>query len=333
MTIGKLEQITNLRAIWETEPRFSDWLISEEGLDSSARDLGFQVENAQREVRGSNYPCDIVGNILGDEDHVVIIENQFGRTDHDHLGKLMTYAAVNRATTAVWIAEEASDDHRSVIDWLNDNTPPHLNFFLACVRAFRIGNSPVAPQLEVVCRPNVEIKVQRTQAATQQREIQTWRQQLWLEIHAYINARNPPFRLQAPGVDHWSAIALGRSGFSLSMLLNTQRKCVGIEFVALARGWRDAAFEQLQARRERIESQLGNALIWECKPETQRARIVMETPLDPRDEANLPKIQAWFSETLPRFHHCFAPISRELKQPTPNAGGDWNEQNQTESEI
>lgn len=322
MNIGKLEQVFNLRAIWETEPRFSDWLVSEEGLEVVARDLEIQLENAHREVRPGDYPCDVVGNLLGDENHAVIIENQFGRTNHDHLGKLMTYAAVNRATTAVWIAEEASDDHRSVIDWLNDNTPPHLNFFLACVRAFRIGSSPVAPQLEVVCRPNLEAKVKRAQVTTELREIHVWRRELWTQIHGYIAGRNPPFRLQSPGVDHWSSVSIGRSNFYLAMLLNTQRKCISVEFVASPPGWRDAAYAQLVSRKERIESQLGQGAIWECKPNSKRARIYLETPLDPRNPANLDAISRWFDETLRSFYGCLAPIVPEMRAPAGAPAGE-----------
>ena len=315
MQIGTLEQVNDLRAIWPLEPRLSDWLTTEEGLEVMARDLGITVENARREVRPGDYPCDIVGHLADDESHIVIIENQFGKTNHDHLGKLMTYAAVNRATTAVWIAEEVSDDHRSVIDWLNDNTPPHLNFFLAKMRAFRIGNSPVAPQLDVICRPNAEVKKQRTQAANQQSQLVGWRQELWRQIHRYIEDRRPPFRLQSPSGAHWSTVRLGKSGFQLAMLLNTQRECVAIEFLAAPVGWRDAAFEQLKARRNQIEAHVGTGLVWECKPNIKRARIFLEHALDPRDEANLTAIQTWFDENLRRFYGCFGPIVRELQAP------------------
>ena len=314
MRIGKLEQVQNLREIWDTEPRFSDWLVSDEGREVIERDLGIQIENAQREVRGSDYPCDVVGNLVGEENHIVIIENQFGRTNHDHLGKLMTYAAVNRSTTAVWIAEQASDDHRSVIDWLNENTPPHLSFFLTQIRAFRIGESPIAPQLEVICRPNVEAKI-KTEASSELKERHLWRKKFWTEIHDYIEAQKPPFRLQSPGFDHWSVVTLGRSGFHLGMLLNTQRKCLTIEFVAAPVGWRDVAYEQLKEREERIANQISKPLQWECKADTKRARIFTEAAINPRDEANREAVKEWFYHTICEFHACFSQIVRELEGP------------------
>jgi hypothetical protein len=120
----------------------------------------------------------------------------------------MTYAAVNRATTAVWIAEEASDDHRSVIDWLNDNTPPHLDFYLACVRAFRIGSSPVAPQLEMFVGLILKSRCRGAKWRHRTRDSRV-APTAWSEVHAYIAAHNPPFRLQAPGTKHWSSETLG----------------------------------------------------------------------------------------------------------------------------
>ena len=314
MNIARLEQVLNLRAIWDVEPRFSDWLASEEGLEVVARDLEVQIENARREVRPGDYPCDIVGNILGDENHVVIIENQFGRTDHDHLGKLMTYAAVNRATTAVWIAEEASDDHRKVIDWLNDNTPPHLNFFLACVRAFRIGDSPVAPQLEVVSRPNLAVKVAQSGGSDAEKRLHEWRREFWSEIHSFIASQNPPFRLQSPSVDAWSIVAIGRSKFWLAMWLIPRRKCVRVE-LAMDVPWRRAAFDALKREQSTIETALGAPLVWQFIEEQKSARIFLETLLDPREEENQDAIKSWLYEKTLAFHRIFMSRVRDLQPP------------------
>ena len=63
-----------------------------------------------------------------DEESWVVIENQYGRTNHDHLGKLLTYAAGLKARTVVWIAEEFRDEHRAALDLLNASTAPEHVF-------------------------------------------------------------------------------------------------------------------------------------------------------------------------------------------------------------
>lgn len=127
MKIGKKVRVPDVRQVWKKENDFSDWLVTEDGVALLAEELGVEIENLTRESRPGDYPCDIVGNRLGDEIHVVVIENQYGKTNHDHLGKLLTYAAVHRAMTGIWISEMISDDHRQVIDWLDENTPPNVN--------------------------------------------------------------------------------------------------------------------------------------------------------------------------------------------------------------
>ena len=161
VAIGKQTILPSIKEIWPKEPEFSDWLSSEPGVELLAQDLGIEIENARREAKGANFPCDIVGNLVGDEKHIIVIENQFGRTNHDHLAKLLTYAAAHNAMTGIWIAEEAPDDHRQVIDWLNENTPDNISLYLVEVKAYTIGTSDPAPRLDAVCRPNVPFTVSR----------------------------------------------------------------------------------------------------------------------------------------------------------------------------
>lgn len=315
MNIGKRQRIDNLRNIWLKETDFSDWLVTEDGLQLIAEDLGIEVEDPRREQRPGDFPCDIVAHVAGDENHVVIIENQFGKTNHDHLGKLLTYASVNDATTAIWLSEEVSDDHRKVIDWLNDNTPPHLSFFLAQIKAHRIGNSPVAPELDVISRPNLEVKVRREATSEELKSRHIWRKAMWEDILSYIKSQRPPFNVQSPGVDHWSAITLGRSGFHLALTLTPKRQCVGCELYFQV-PWKDAAWTQLYAQRTAVEAQLGSTLQWQPLAGKKSARILLETPLDPRDEGNHHAIREWMHHTSVSFYNTFKPRVLALQKPT-----------------
>lgn len=78
-------------------------------------------------------------------DRWVLIENQIERTDHGHLGQLLTYAAGLQAVTIIWIAARFTDEHRSALDWLNEVTKEDISFFGLEIELWRIGDSPAAP--------------------------------------------------------------------------------------------------------------------------------------------------------------------------------------------
>lgn len=311
MRIEKRQQVKNLREIWPTEMGFSDWLASSDGIELIAEDIGIAIEDPKRERRVGDFPCDIVARLVGDEDHVVVIENQFNKTDHDHLGKLITYAAVNEAFTAIWVSEKVSDDHRKAIDWLNDNTPPQVSFYLVQVKAFHIGDSPVAPQLDVVSRPNLAVKVRKENLPDELKERHEWRKSLWGEILTYIESQNPPFNLQSPGIGHWSSIALGRSNFALALTLTPKRQCVGCELYFQV-PWKKDAIAQLWTQKDEIEAEIGSPLQWQSLEGKKAARIVLEARINPRDPENLQAVKEWMSLQSVNFYRTFKPRVAQL---------------------
>ena len=302
--------VENIKAVWSHEAHFSDWLTTQNGIELLAQDLEIEIENPRREARGSNFSCDIVANIVGDENHLVVIENQFGRTNHDHLAKLLTYAAVHKAVTAIWIAEEAADDHRQVIDWLNENTPNTIAFYLAELKAYTIGSSPAAPQLDVICRPNLTMKQANTSSTEADRKLWQWRLAFWTDIHKRMKAEKIPFRLQKPSQDHWSSIAIGRSGFSISMLLTPKNQSIAVELVIQPHGWKDSAFEQLNSQAGEIEKDIGAKLQWRPMPDKASSRILLEEKIDPKVEANRIAVCDWFAKWTPRM---FLALQKRVK--------------------
>jgi hypothetical protein len=313
MTIGKRTPVDNLRTLWARESEFSDWLASAEGMELLAQDMEIQIENPVRETKGTNFPCDIVANMVGEEKHVVVIENQFGRTNHDHLAKLITYAASQKAMTGIWIAEEVADDHRQVIDWLNENTPDTVSFFLAELKVYTISNSPAAPQLDVVCRPNITMKRKISGTSESDQKRRAWRQAFWETIHQHMKTVKPPFNLQKPGGDHWSSISIGRSGFHVSMWLTPKNQSIVIEVVVKPE-WKDTAFEQLKAQADAIHSELGRKLDWRPMPEKQSALIRLEEEIDPGKESNRKAVCEWFTNWTPKIYLAFKERIKELEE-------------------
>lgn len=313
--IGKRTILQNIRKIWPKESEFSDWLCSEDGVELLAQDLGVEIENARREAKGADFQCDIVGNLIGDEKHVVVIENQFGRTNHDHLAKLLTYAAVHKAMTGIWIAEEASDDHRQVIDWLNENTPTNISFFLAELKAYTIGTSATAPQLDAVCKPNLVIKPIRGNLTPGERKRKEWRKDFWIAIHDRIKKDKPPFRVQSPSTEHWSSIAIGKSGFHINMLLTPKNKSIAVELIIQPREWKESAFDQLQEQASAIEHEIGRKLDWRKMPGQSSSRVVLEQKLDPDEKENRQEICVWFATWTPKIFRAFQGRVKALKSP------------------
>jgi hypothetical protein len=305
MTIGRRTSVNDIREIWPTEPKFSDWLASGDGIELLSQDLGIEVENLRREERGCDFPCDLVGNIVGDDEHAVTIENQYGKTNHDHLGKFLTYAATHRALTCVWIAERIADDHRAAVDWLNANTPESFSFFAAELKAYRIGDSPPAPQLDVVCQPNVAIKPSRQGETKAERERHEWRRQFWEEIHDVLREGKPKFRLQKAGSSSWSTIRLGSSDVSMCMDLTPKHKTIGVTTWikgADKEGW----YAHFKDARAQIEAAIGHELKWNPLPGKKSAWVSLAVDIDPKHEPNREQVKQWFCKMVPVWHKVFS---------------------------
>ena len=141
-------------AFWEDEARqFTPWLALPENLKLLGDAIGIELEFEATESRVGIFKADIVAKEVGTDDRV-IIENQLENTDHDHLGKLLTYAAGLGAKVVVWVAEKISDDHRRALDWLNEITGESFSFFALEIELWRINDSAPAPKFNLVCRPN-----------------------------------------------------------------------------------------------------------------------------------------------------------------------------------
>ena len=147
-SIGKLLEV-DVRELWKHEQYdFSNWLAKEANLEYLNDILGLTLTDVDKEVYVGPYRCDLVAK---DETSgiTVIIENQLEGTNHDHLGKIITYASGLDAKFMVWIVKEAKEEHRAAIEWLNNNTNNDINFFLIEIHAYKIGDSDSAPKFAI----------------------------------------------------------------------------------------------------------------------------------------------------------------------------------------
>ena len=227
--MGKLVEV-DIRKLWEHEQYdFSKWLSDKENLELLNDAIGLSLTEVETEVYVGAYRCDLVGKdeVTGEK---VIIENQLEASNHDHLGKIITYASGLDANVIVWIVKEAREEHRSAVEWLNNNTSTNINFFLIEVHAYKIGDSNPAPMFEVVEKPNGFIKNAKNQSGSSDlNKSQSERLEFWTQFNDVIVERGKPFKIRKASTDHWYDIAIGTSVGHVALNLVNKEGCVVVE--------------------------------------------------------------------------------------------------------
>ena len=259
MKIGKLKEV-NIRELWAHEQYdFSAWLAKEENIELLNEKIGLTLVDINTEAYVGSYRCDIVA--VDETTGIrVIIENQLENSNHDHLGKIITYASGLDAKVIVWIVKEARDEHRSAIEWLNNNTSKDINFFLIELRAYRIGNSDPAPMFDVVEQPNDFIKESKViKPSESMTKSQSERLIFWNLFNEHLINRGKPFNVRKASTNQNYDIAIGTSEAKLSIWLENKYSVVS---VMLYINSNKALYDNLYAKREEIEAEFGNEMIW-----------------------------------------------------------------------
>jgi hypothetical protein len=283
-SIGKLIEV-DVRELWAHEQHdFSNWLAKESNLEYLNEILGLTLTDVDKEVYVGPYRCDLVAK---DETSgiLVIVENQLEGTNHDHLGKIITYASGLNAKVMVWIVKEAKEEHRAAIEWLNNNTNNDINFFLIEIHAYKIGNSDPAPKFEVIEKPNDFVK--RGKLKSDDNELnkrQSERLFFWEQFNQIVIGRGKPFNVRKATTDHWYDVALGTSEAHIGISLVNRD---GIVVVELYINDNKELFDTLYSNKEAIEAQLGYNLIWDRLDGKKASRIKYYLPgLDFDNHAN-----------------------------------------------
>jgi len=235
--LGRLEQITDLREIWKSEAKdFTPWLAEEENLALLGDTIGLDLELEATEKDVGPFRADILCKEPG-TDHWVLVENQIERTDHTHLGQILTYAAGLNAVTIVWIAREFSDEHRAALDWLNEITGDDISFFGLEVELWRIGDSPIAPKFNLASKPNEWTKggAGSTTRASELTPVKQLQLEYWTAFRAYVSANAERVRATKPFPCHWMNFSIGRSYFYMYAFVDTRAPRIGL----LVADWHD----------------------------------------------------------------------------------------------
>lgn len=271
MAIGKLEEV-DIRELWKHEQYdFSEWLSKKENIENLNDILGLTLVDISKETYVGSYRCDLFAK---DETTgiKVIIENQLEMSNHDHLGKIITYASGLDAKVVVWIVKEAREEHRSAIEWLNNNTNSNINFFLIEIHAYKIGNSDNAPMFQVIEQPNDFIKNNKSiNSNDTMNKSQSQRLEFWNQFNNVLVERGKTFNVRKATTDHWYNVAIGTSDAHIDITLVNKDSVIGVELYITDN---KEFFDKLYQRKDEIENDLGFKLDWRRLNNSKASRIV-----------------------------------------------------------
>lgn len=183
----------SFETVWEKEDAFTEWLIEPDNLKILSDTVGIEISEPEIQDKIGDFRADIVAS--DENNNKIIIENQRGRTDHDHLGKALTYAAGKSANTIIWIAEKTTEEHSAAIKWLNQNTNEKIAFFLLELKLWKIENSNPAIQFDIIEQPNNWAKKIFNNNI---KDTELKRQYFWERFQDYAFKTNNEFKEQFP---------------------------------------------------------------------------------------------------------------------------------------
>lgn len=303
MNLGKLKKI-ELREGWKHEANdFTKWLAQEDNLRLLSDEIGFDIKLIQTEAKVGSFNVDI----LGEEEttgHKIIIENQLEVTNHDHLGKLVTYASGYDARIIVWVVKDVREEHRQAIDWLNENTGEEIGFYLLKIELWQIADSPFAPKFEIISKPNDWAKAVKSSAESSElTETKIKQLQFWDNFKSFAKQNNTKLRFQKSYPQHWTNISIGNSECHLALTINSRDGLLGVEIYIPNN---KELYAQIYQNRDKIESELGESLEWMELPNKKASRIKISKTGNFEDENKWNDYFEWILKEAEKFQLVFS---------------------------
>ena len=305
MKLGKIKEV-DIRNVWGHEQYdFSKWLSSNENIGELGDVLNLSLTDVQTEQFVGSYRCDIIckDEITGKS---VLIENQLEQTNHDHLGKIITYASGLNASVVVWIVAKAKEEHASAIEWLNNHTDDSVAFFLLEIHVYTIGDSSPAPMFKIIEQPNDFARSVKSVAAKGDlSEAQQKRLEFWSLFNDLLDQRGKPFNTRKASTDHWYSVAIGSSQCYISIdLVNKEHRIrVGL--------WiRDnkELFDELYTHKNEIDQSFNYKLAWSRMEGKKLSGVSASIPgLDFNNSENYGELMNKTIDMVLEFRNTFAP--------------------------
>ena len=313
VSLGELKilELDEIRRIWPTEEKhLSPWIAENVEALNSVLNLQIEIDSQEEYVHG--FRLDLAGTDTFSQ-MPVIIENQFGKSNHDHLGKLITYSAAKVAGIVIWISNEIQIAHRVAIDWLNEISPQEMSFYGVELEVFRIDDSLPAPNFRVVAGPPPSKR--RAVVSGQITPRNKLYQDFWAKLRSELLHRDPNFtRAKAPAQSWW-LLGIGRSGFSLEPCFTIDNRFrIGVLIGPGSKDSNDDVFAQLKESGPMIEERIGEKLVWDPMPDSRWCRVYTAVAGSIDDgEERLTEIIEWATPLMIRFRQVFGPLVKNIE--------------------
>ncbi len=308
--IEKIERIS-LREVWKHEARdFTTWL--EDNIDVLNEVIDMNLVSAERERSAGTFSVDLVAE--DENSNPVVIENQLEKSDHDHLGKLITYLTAIGAKVAIWIVSDPRPEHVSAISWLNESSS--ALFYLLKVEAIKIGASDPAPLLTLIVGPSEEGReVGKTKKNIAERHV--IRKKWWTKFLEISKKKTKLHSKVAPGVYNWISTRAGSRGLAFNYGV-TQHGCQAELYIDRGKESKEEnemIFEKLKKNKDHIEEVFGEPLEWERLESKRACRIVKRFTLGGyRDEEEKwPMIQDNVIDGMILLEKALSPYIKKMK--------------------
>lgn len=294
MELGRLEKI-ELREVWRHEALdFTRWLAKKENIALLSKEVGIDIEVIQTEMSVGRYNVDIYARDTESSKRIVI-ENQLENTNHDHLGKMLVYAAGLDADIAIWVVKDVNEEHRQAVEWLNDNSFEKINIFLVKVELWQIDNSPIAPKFQVICEPNNWAKVLKQQSKDNITDLELKQMEYWQGFVDYAKSKDKTYISQRPSIYNWYVIRIGSTDYKIKLVHSVNSDIMRCQLEI----FNDSIYKKLEQYRNEIDNKI-NGLEWEYLEDRKVNRISCSNNSKDNDSS-----YAWLLNMIDRFKEVF----------------------------
>lgn len=309
MDLAKLKKVV-LRDVWTHEASdFTNWLAQKENLDALSEEIGVEISLIKTEANVGKFNVDILAEESGGRK--IIIENQLEATNHDHLGKVITYAAGHDAEIIIWIVRDVHEEHHKAMDWLNDQTNEDISFFLIKIELWQIEGSKPAPKFEIVVSPNEWAKaIKATPRTTELTTTKLQQLEFWTQFKDYARELDTQIRLQTPRPQNWYDVTMGSSDGHVSLTVKTMDSLIGCE-IYISRN--KDFFNFLIERKGDIEKEIGEEMEWVDATVSSRVRIYKDVS-DVFDQEKAKEYFDWLYKKTILFQTVFSKYHEEFKR-------------------
>lgn len=282
---------------------FTPWL--QENIEILGNVIGIDIADAETEVPIGNYRLDILAYEAGSE-RKIAIENQYGTTNHTHLGQLITYMAGINAEVVVWIAENFNTEHITAINHLNQISNEEIAFFCIKPRLIKIDDSKPAFEFLVVAKPDEwEKRIKsETKISTRQSEYKKF----WAKMLNKLNDSKPGLTKRKYCLSSWMPIPSGNPKVHFEWLFRgkpSQEFLVALHFENGDYDENMKLLDYFKSRKKGFENEFPNEeIIFDEHFFSKWTQIYIKRDSGNIDDDNL----EWGFETMMKFYDTLKPI-------------------------